>query len=63
MVEHSKIVRVSPWNDSDIRLWEEKTVWNDSDIRLWEERNEMNEESVEGDTYKCISSDRMVLGK
>ena len=53
MVEHSKIVRVSPWNDSDIRLWEERM----------NEMNEMTEESVEGDIYKCISSDRMVLGK
>ena len=49
-----------------------KTSWNDSFLD-WEERfdemnkmnemNEMNEGSVEGDIYKCISSDRMFLGK
>ena len=49
-----------------------KTSWNDSFL-YWEERfdemnkmnemNEMNEGSVEGDIYKCISSDRMFLGK
>jgi hypothetical protein len=58
MVEHSKTV----WNDSFLD-WEESLTDLIAALGEPDEMNEMNEESVEDDTYKCIRSDRILLGK